>query len=92
MSSRVTVNKEVNITAVYFQGRRKLTSFPKRMEFNGREYTFAESGLQYLIQKGQQLVQVFDMSDGESNYRLKFDNGQKLWTLVDITQSPRVMA
>lgn len=92
MSSRVTVNKEVNITALYFQGGRNLQGFPKRMEFDGREYTFIESGLRYLIQKGHQLVQVFDMSDGESFYRLRFDTSQKLWTLVDITHSPRILA
>lgn len=87
--SRVTINKEVAVTAVYFKGGPRLTSFPKRMEFNGREYMFLESGLRYLIQKGQQLVQVFDMSDGNINYRLKHDTSQDLWTLVDITQSPR---
>jgi hypothetical protein len=90
--NRVNVNKEVNVTALYFKGGRQLTSFPKRMEFNGREYTFVESGLRYLIQKGQQLVQVFDMTDGSANFRLRFDQNQQLWTLVDVSQSPRVMA
>jgi hypothetical protein len=91
--NRVHVNKEVNVTALYFKkGNRQLTSYPKRMEFNGREYTFVESGLRYLIQKGQQLVQVFDMTDGATNYRLRFDQNQQLWTLVDVTQQPRVMA
>jgi hypothetical protein len=89
---RVNVNKEVNVTALYFKGNRQLTSYPKRMEFNGREYTFIESGLRYLIQKGHQLVQIFDMSDGSTNYRLKFDQNEQLWTLVDVTQQPRVMA
>jgi len=90
--NRVNINKEVNVTALYFKGNRQLTSYPKRMEFNGREYTFIESGLRYLIQKGQQLVQVFDMTDGSTNYRLRFDQNQQLWTLVDVTMAPRVMA
>lgn len=92
MSSRVTINQEVAITAVYFEGGPRLKSFPKRMEFNGREYTFMESGLRYLVQKGRQLVQVFDMTDGHASYRLKFDDNQQLWTLVDITQAPRALA
>jgi hypothetical protein len=90
--NHTTINKEVAVTAVYFKGNRELKSYPKRMEFNGREYTFVESGLRYLVQKGQQLVHVFDMTDGDANYRLKFDDSQKLWTLVDITQAPRAMA
>jgi hypothetical protein len=87
-----SINKEVAVTAMYFKGSRQLRSYPKRMEFNGREYTFVESGLRYLVQKGHQLVQVFDMTDGEANYRLRFDDHQKLWTLVDIASSPRAMA
>lgn len=89
--NRVNINKEVNVTALYFRGDRQLTSYPKRMEFNGREYTFVE-GLRHLIQRGQRLVQVFDMTDGASSYRLKFDQREQLWTLVDVTQRPRVMA
>lgn len=87
--NRVAINKEVSVTALYFRGHRQMKSFPKRMEFNGREYTFLESGLRFLVQKGQQLTQIFDMTDGNTNYRLKFDDQQKLWTLVDITESPR---
>jgi hypothetical protein len=90
--NRVNINREVTVTALYFQNGPELTSFPKRIEFNGREYTFLESGLRYLIQKGQQLVQIFDMTDGATNFRLRFDQNQQLWTLVDVTQQPRVMA
>lgn len=86
-----TVNKEVTVTALYFRGQ-QLKSFPKRMEFEGREYTFMESGIRYLIQKGQQFIQIFDMTDGTANYRLKFDTAQKLWTLVNITETPRAFA
>jgi hypothetical protein len=90
--NRTTINKEVSVTALYFRGQRTLKSFPKRMEYNGREYTFAESGLRYLIHKGQRLTQIFDMTDGVSTYRLRFDGGDKLWTLVDIIESPRAFA
>lgn len=91
MSNRVTVNKEVSVTAVYFQNSKELKSFPKRIEFDGREYTFLD-GLRYLVQKGQQLIQIFDMTDGVASYRLRFDSQQKLWTLVDISEAPRAMA
>jgi hypothetical protein len=92
MSNRVTINKEVAVTAVYFKNNKELKSFPKRMEFNGREYTFVESGLRYLVQKGHRLIQIFDMTDGVADYRLRFDDHQKLWTLVDVSESPRAMA
>lgn len=92
MNHRVIVNKEVSVTAVYFRGQNSLKSYPKRMEFNGREYTFLESGLRYLIHKGHQFTQIFDMTDGIANYRLRFDSREKLWTLVDISETPRALA
>lgn len=92
MGNRVTINKEVAVTAVYFKGNRGLKSFPKRIELEGRSYTFMETGLRYFVKKGHELVQIFDMTDGESLYRLRFDTSQRLWTLVDITEAPRALA
>jgi hypothetical protein len=91
MSNRVTINKEVSVTAVYFRNNRELRSFPKRIEFEGREYTFLD-GLRYLIQKGQRLIQIFDMTDGQNAYRLRFDTQEKLWTLVTMDDLPRAYA
>lgn len=87
METRQTINREVNITAWYFRNKSQLTSYPKRMEYNRREYNFAE-GLRYLVQKsGRQAVQLFDMSDGNAKYRLKFDSMAQTWTLVSITNA-----
>ncbi len=65
--------KEIEITSVYFRNRndgQHFESFPKRMLLDGREYTFGESGIRYLIQKGQDLVKLFDVSDGQTQYPL----------------------
>lgn len=83
MNNRITVNQEVHVTAVYFQSR-ELKTFPKRMEYDGSVYTFRD-GLQYLIKKGQDMVQIFDMTDGDASYRLKKDGQSSHWTLVAIT-------
>lgn len=92
MANRVSVNKEVAITAVYFRKDQNLKSFPKRMEFDGREYMFIESGLRYLVAKGQSFVELFDMTDGEMTYRLKHDTSEATWTLVNMTEAPRAFA
>jgi hypothetical protein len=78
------VNKEVNVNSFYFArqtSQSTLKSFPRQIELEGEEYTFIESGLRYLVRKGAQLVQLFDMSDGDNNtYRLRLEDNQ--WTLV----------
>lgn len=78
------VNEQVNITAVYF-GKKDMRTFPKRMEWGGETVNFVESGLQFLIKRGQSIIQLFDMSDGSATYRLKHggDEGDN-WTLVAI--------
>jgi hypothetical protein len=74
---------EIQITSVQFRSNPKaqrLESYPKRMVMDGREYTFVD-GIRYLVQKGQELINLFDMSDGERQYRLRLDEGNH-WTLV----------
>ena len=83
--NRVNINKEVAITAVYFQSK-QLKTFPKRMEYDGNTYTFAESGLQYSVRRGEKMVRLFDMTDGDATYRLKCDDAANNWMLVAITQ------
>lgn len=80
-----SINKKVNVTAVYFRSRQDFTTFPKRIECDGDIYTFEESALQYLIKKGQQIVRLLDMTDGKAKYRLKSED-ESNWTLVSITQ------
>lgn len=78
--------QEVEITSVYFRsapGRQRMESFPKRMVYGGREYTFLEEGLRFLVQKGQALVQLFDVTDGHTQYRLRFDEHAR-WMLIDM--------
>lgn len=80
------VNQTVEITALAFtrQDRdQQLKSFPKRMVWEDREYTFAELGMHFLIKKGQELIKLFDVSDGQYAFRLKCDS-QNHWTLVSM--------
>lgn len=80
------VNQTIEITSLAFtQPRRtsRLEAFPKRMIWDDREYNFAEIGMHYLVKKGQELIRLFDVSDGQNDFRLKCDE-QNQWTLVSI--------
>jgi hypothetical protein len=82
--NRHSINEDVLITALSFRSPRDFTTFPRRMEYRGTTYTFL-NGLQYLIKKGGSITRIFDMTDGQANYRLKCDDNQSNWTLVAIT-------
>ncbi|HEX7368501.1 MAG TPA: hypothetical protein VF261_02495 [Candidatus Saccharimonadales bacterium] len=73
------INQEIDVHAFYFSGR-DMKTFPKAIEWNGRSVTFAEAGLRLLVQRGEQLTQLFDMTDGSQTYRLKHEGAR--WTLV----------
>lgn len=80
------VNQTIEITSLAFSSRpraSRLESFPKRMVWEDREYTFVETGMHFLIKKGQDLIRLFDVSDGQNDFRLKCDNDNH-WTLVSM--------
>ncbi len=72
------INQVVNVNSFYFSpGGSK--AFPRSIEFGTTRYTFSE-GLQYLVNTGERLVKLFDMTDGKTQYRLRLENDQ--WTLL----------
>jgi hypothetical protein len=78
-----TIDQEVNISAFYFKNREAhLASFPKQMEYAGRQYYFQGGALRYLVKKGQQLIQLFDVSDGQETFRLRQAGNE--WRLVSV--------
>ncbi|MGC1177421.1 MAG: hypothetical protein WA843_05105 [Candidatus Saccharimonadales bacterium] len=89
METTTFTDQNIEITSVYFRNnpaKQRFESYPRRMVYDGREYTFMESGIRYLVQKGQQLVKLFDMSDGQTQYRLRVDETNH-WTLVGMKAS-----
>jgi len=92
MAMQQTINRRVNVNALYFKkARGSFRSFPKRMEYDGQEYTFQESGLQMLIQRGQDVVKLFEMTDGDQRYKLRFNPNEHEWTLLNISRAPRAI-
>jgi hypothetical protein len=83
------INKEVEVKALSFAGKGKFRTFPKQIAIDAEEITFVETGMRYLLQKGQSMVQLFDMSDGVRTYRLQFDSTSFTWTLLNISSQPR---
>jgi hypothetical protein len=75
-----SINKQVAVLAYYFSSAK---CFPKKVQLeNGQELNFVESGLRCLVKKGQEIIQIFNMSDGTNQYRLRFEPENRLWTLL----------
>jgi hypothetical protein len=57
---------------------------PAKMVWGGREIIFTEVGLYHPSRAGAKMLHIFDMSDGESDYRLAFDAERLSWTLMAV--------
>ncbi len=74
------INEAVTVDAFYFLSSfGKIKTFPKQIELGQQRFTFND-GIQYLVTKGQHAIRLFDMTDGDTTYRLRLENNQ--WTLV----------
>lgn len=49
---------------------------------NGREVTITEIGLVHPTTQGRRTVHMFDVTDGQSDYRLEFDSQRLTWRLT----------
>ena len=76
------INTEVNVNSFYFRGRHGMKTFPRQIEWDNNFITFGEEvGLRYLIHRGKELVQLFDMNGADGlTYRLRQEGNR--WTLV----------
>jgi hypothetical protein len=74
------INETVDVNSFYFANSfGQIKTFPRQIELGERKFTFSD-GLQYLVQKGQHAIRLFDMNDGETTYRLRYEND--IWTLI----------
>ncbi len=78
-----SINKPVIITALGF--RKGLMAYPKRMEFDGKSYSFIDAGLSCVIGKGEKFVQLLTMTDGTREFKLRSDNRGGSWTLLSMS-------
>ena len=75
------INQPVEVNSFYFTQGRQLKSFPERITLGNQQYVF-KSGLQLLVHRGQEVVRLFNMTDGLTSYRLRQENDQ--WTLLGL--------
>jgi hypothetical protein len=80
--------QDIAVTSFYFARGNTDRCFPRRIELAaGRQINFIEEGLRCVIQKGQDLLEIFTMTDGQNQYRLGFEPNKKSWKLLSTTAS-----
>ncbi len=73
------LNLDIDVTAYHFT---KGKTFPRRIQFGQQELIFADIGLRCLVQKGQELIEMFNMSDGRNQYTIRHERANQHWVLL----------
>lgn len=75
------LNERINVVATFGTGRNPCIPIRFR-RLNGREVTITEIGLRHPTTQGKRMVHMFDVTDGQADYRLEFDAQQLTWRLT----------
>lgn len=81
--NKVNINELVNVLTVGF--KKDLSAYPRKIEYQGATYDFLDSGLRCIVRHGGRIAEIFTLSDGRANFRLRSDNRGGNWTLLSIT-------
>ena len=81
MIDETILNEKAEVLAVFYPSERELCR-PVRVRFGRREIDIKEIGLAYPVRKNGEIVHVFDVTDGQADYRLEFSTKYLIWRVT----------
>lgn len=81
MNDELFLNEQIEVVAVFRPGR-TMCEPVKFRRASGREIVITEIGLRHPTTQGKRTIHVFDVTDGEADYRLEFDSERLTWRLT----------
>lgn len=82
MNNEQILDERVAVVTI-FQGSGSLPCQPvKFRRANGREVVITKIGLGYPYEQGSRTIHIFDVTDGQADYRLEFDSVRLIWKLT----------
>ena len=75
------LNERIKVIATFGGGLNPCTPLKFRRA-SGREVTITEIGLRHPTTQGRRMVHVFDVTDGQADYRIELDAERLVWHLM----------
>ena len=75
------INEKISVVMIYNQKN----VMPCRIKWQGRIYHIAKIGFHHQIKEGSRLFHIFSVTDGNLDFRLRFDTESLHWTLEEIS-------
>lgn len=80
MDNEIFLNERVDVVARFGTGLNPCVPVKFRRA-NGREIIITEIGLRTPMASGRKTMHIFDVTDGQADYRLEFDSERLTWLL-----------
>jgi len=77
------INEKVSVVTVY--NRMKGLVIPCKIKWQNRIYRIKKIGFHHTIREGRKLCHIFSVTDGNLDFRLKFDSETLHWTLEEVS-------
>lgn len=81
MDDEIFLHERVDVLAVFRPGHHPCRPVKFRRA-SGREVVITQVGLGFPHERGSKMVHIFDVTDGQADYRLEFDAVTLSWYLV----------
>lgn len=81
MNDELFLNERVDVLAKFGTGLNPCVPLKFRRA-NGREVVIEEIGLRHPTTAGKRTIHVFDVTDGQADYRLELDSERLTWHLT----------
>jgi len=81
MDDELFLNEQIKVVAVFGEGLNPCRPI-KFKRINCREITVTEIGLRHPSMQGKRMLHIFDVTDGQADYRLEFDAERLVWHLT----------
>ena len=82
MNPVVNINEPITVKMLFGEPSKGYGSArPLEIIWHNREILITALGLHHIARHNGHLIHVFDVSDGQNNYRLEFDSNQLTWKL-----------
>ena len=81
MDNEIFLNERIEVVATFGDGL-ELCVPQKFRRANGQVVTVSEVGLRHPTQAGRRTLHVFEITDGQTEYRLEFNTERATWHLT----------
>lgn len=75
--------EKVSVLSYYSQEKNQ--TFPYKMSWRQRDYFLKKISYHYQIREGRSLFHIFHVTDGNLDFRLKFETENLSWILEEVS-------